>query len=374
MPPVNILIKPASSACNMSCRYCFYKDVAQNREKESEGMLSIEQMENIICAGMEYADQICSFTFQGGEPTLAGLDFYQQAVQLVKKHRKKGVDVRFAMQTNGYAIDARWAEFLHENHFLVGLSLDGTTSQHNANRLDCTGKGTWGSAMRAAKLFDTYRVEYNILCVVTGENARHVGQIYRFYRKNNFRWLQFIPCLEPIGEKWGNASYHLSDVAYGTFLIRLFDLWFDDLKKGEYISIRHFDNWMFLLLGECTEVCSLSGICSIQFVVEADGGVYPCDFYVLDAWRLGTVGEKSFAEMAESATAREFIRRSMRLPAECKTCRWLYLCRNGCHRDRRMGTTGGKTIHCKAHQMFFEARGQQLLQAAHVLMRVRNKT
>lgn len=373
MPMVNILIKPVSSACNMSCRYCFYKDVARNRKTECEGMITIEQIEKIIRAGMEYADKICSFTFQGGEPTLAGLDFFQKVVELAEKHRKKGVDIQFAIQTNGYVIDEQWAGFLHENHFLVGLSLDGTASRHNANRLNCEGKGTWNRVMRTAKLFDQYRVKYNILSVVTGENARHIEQIYRFYRKNNFRWLQFIPCLEPIGEKWGKASYHLSDDSYGRFLIRLFDLWFSDLKKGEYISIRHFDNWMFLLLGECPEVCSLSGRCTIQFVVEADGGVYPCDFYVLDAWRIGTVGEQSFAEIAEGEIARKFIQQSTRLPKECEKCKWMYLCRNGCRRDRAANRNGGKTVYCKAHQMFFEARGLQLKEAVRILMNMRNR-
>lgn len=373
MPMVNILIKPASSACNMSCRYCFYKDVAKNRTKECEGMITVEQMEKVICAGMEYADEVCSFTFQGGEPTLAGLDFFQKVVELAEKHRKKGVDVQFAIQTNGYAINDQWAKFLHENHFLVGLSLDGTASQHNANRLNCEGKGTWNRVMRTAKLFDKYQVEYNVLCVVTGENARYIEHIYRFYRKNNFQWLQFIPCMEPIREKWGNAPYHLSDDAYGKFLIRLFDLWFSDLKKGEYISIRHFDNWMFLLLGECPEECSLSGRCTIQFVVEADGGVYPCDFYVLDDWRLGTVGEQSFTEMAAGETARKFIQQSIELPKECEKCKWRYLCRNGCRRDRGTAINGGKTIHCKAHQMFFEERGQQLKEAVRILMNMRDR-
>lgn len=371
MTAVNILIKPASSACNMSCRYCFYKDVAQNRRKECEGMLTIELMERIICAGMEYADKACSFTFQGGEPTLAGLDFFRRVIELVKKHHKKGVNVQFAIQTNGYAIDEQWAVFLHENHFLVGLSLDGTASLHNTNRKDCAGKGTWSRVMRTAKLFDKYQVEYNILCVVTGETARYIEQTYRFYRKNNFRWLQFIPCLEPIKEEWGNVPYHLSADAYGKFLIRLFDLWFADLKEGEYISIRHFDNWMFLLLGEYPEVCSMSGKCAIQFVIEADGGVYPCDFYVLDHWRLGTVGEQSFAAMAEGETARRFIQQSVNLPEECKKCQWLYLCRNGCRRNRKPEANGEKTIHCKAHQIFFAARGQQLQEAVQILMNMR---
>ena len=121
MPPINILIKPASSACNMACQYCFYKDVAAHREQEFEGMLSIESIEKVIQAGMEYAEHICSFAFQGGEPTLAGLDFYRQVVVLQKQYAKPGVEIRNAIQTNGYTIDEEWDAFFRENHFLVGL-------------------------------------------------------------------------------------------------------------------------------------------------------------------------------------------------------------------------------------------------------------
>ena len=140
MPPINILIKPASSACNMACQYCFYKDVAAHREQEFEGMLSIESIEKVIQAGMEYAEHICSFAFQGGEPTLAGLDFYRQVVVLQKQYAKPGVEIRNAIQTNGYTIDEEWAAFFKKNHFLVGLSLDGPAELHNRNRTDVQGR------------------------------------------------------------------------------------------------------------------------------------------------------------------------------------------------------------------------------------------
>ena len=205
MPAVNVLIKPASSACNMACAYCFYRDVAEHREHAFEGMLSLERMEQVIAAAMEYAEGICSFAFQGGEPTLAGLEFYRSVVELQKKYARPGVRIHNAIQTNGYCIDEAWAAFLAENHFLVGLSLDGPAELHNLNRKDRAGKGTFNRVMHAAKLFDRYHVEYNILCVVTGKNARSIGQIYHFYQKQGFHWLQFIPCLEPLDSQRGGT-------------------------------------------------------------------------------------------------------------------------------------------------------------------------
>lgn len=369
MPPINILIKPASSACNMACKYCFYRDVAEHREQAFEGMLSLQKMERVIRAGMEYADHSCSFAFQGGEPTLAGLDFYRGVVELQKKYARSGVEIHNAIQTNGMLIDEEWAAFLAENRFLVGLSLDGPAELHNLNRLDTVGEGTFNRVMRAARLMEKHGVEFNILCVVTGRNARSVEKIYRFYSRQSFRWLQFIPCLDSLEQQRGEEKYHLSAENYGDFLIRLFDLWYEDLQHGEYISIRHLDNWLSILLGGQPEACSMTGQCAVQFVVEGDGGVYPCDFYVLDEWRMGTVGESSFAEMQRGEVAARFIQASLRVPDKCRRCRWYGLCRNGCRRNRMTLLDGeiDRNCYCEAYQRFFSQREKQLMQAARLL-------
>ena len=375
MPPINILIKPASSACNAACTYCFYHDIAQKRETAFKGMLSPERIEQIIRAGLEHAEHVCSFTFQGGEPTLCGLDFYREVIRLQKKYARPGVEIRNNVQTNGLLIDAEWAEFFHDNTFLVGLSLDGPAELHDANRRDFVGHGTWSRAMGAVRLFRRYGVDFNVLSVVTGRSARAVERIYNFYRKEDFRWLQFIPCMEPLGEHRGGKEYYLSPEAYGTFLIRLFDLWYTDLRGGKYRSIRQFDNWMFMMLGESPEACNMSGTCSIQFVIEGDGGVYPCDFYVLDQWRLGTVGEQSFAELLKSERAKNFVESSKFIPETCRACRWLRLCRNGCRRDRESLPNGvlGQSYYCQAYQAFFEARIGQMEQALRLLLCMRRE-
>lgn len=373
MPPINILIKPASSACNAACAYCFYHDVAQKRKNAFEGMLSLERMEQVIRAGLEQAEHICSFTFQGGEPTLRGLEFYREVVRLQRMYARPSVEIQNNLQTNGLLIDADWAEFFHDNAFLIGLSLDGPAELHDANRFDHTGHGTWSRAMGAARLFRRYGVDFNVLSVVTGRSARAVERIYNFYRRENFRWLQFIPCMEPLGEQRGTKDYYLSPEAYGEFLIRLFDLWYVDLQRGEYRSIRQFDNWMFMMLGQPPEACNMRGTCNIQFVIEGDGGVYPCDFYVLDRWRLGTVGERSLAELQSSERAKRFVEYSCTLPEACRSCQWLQLCRNGCRRDREVlldGTTG-KNYYCQAYQSFFRARTGQMEQALKQLLCMR---
>lgn len=373
MPPVFVLIKPASSACNMACEYCFYRDVSDHREHSFEGMLTLEYMEKVIAAAMEFAEGSCTFGFQGGEPTLAGLDFYRQVIRIQQRLCKPGVQIFNSLQTNGLRIDADWAKFLSENHFLVGLSLDGPADLHDLNRKDKIGAGTAQRVLNTARLFDEYKVEYNILCVVTGKNAREIRNIYRFYRENKFDYLQFIPCLEPMDQVRGKERYHLSVDDYGDFLINIFDLWYEDLKNGHYVSIRHLDNWIGILLGQRPEACSMNGRCSIQFVVEGDGSVYPCDFYVTDEWKLGNVNTDTFAQMLRSTKAQEFIKASIPLPDECRTCPILNLCRNGCRRDRLMNDMNlpGKTYFCKAHLRFFTERRQQILHARSIIIQMR---
>lgn len=372
MPPVNVLIKPASSACNMRCAYCFYRDVSEHREQAFTGMLPPERMEKIICAAVESAEGSCTFAFQGGEPTLAGLDFFRQVVQLEEKHAKPGVTMQNTIQTNGLGITEEWAAFLSQNHFLVGLSLDGPGEIHDRNRVDVQGEGTFAPIMETVKLFDRYGVEYNILCVVTGRNARSIGKIYHFFKKHNFGWLQFIPCMEPLDGERGGTPFHLSPEQYGDFLVRLFDLWYADLCQGTYVSIRHLDNWLGILLGQPPEACNMAGHCSVQFVVEGDGGVYPCDFYATDRWRLGTVGEQSFAVMAQGERAAEFVKASFAVPAECRACPVYALCRNGCRRDRaEKDGVPGKNYYCEAYRRFFWERNRELVRAARIILRMR---
>lgn len=366
MPPVNLLIKPASSACNMDCAYCFYKDVAANREKAFEGMLSLEGLEKLLAAAMEYAEGSCTLAFQGGEPSLAGLDFYKALMSLEEKYKRPGVKLYNTVQTNGYGITEEWAAFFAENRFLLGLSLDGPADIHDRNRRGLDGKGSFNRVLHTARLFDKYKVEYNILSVVTGGNVRSAEKIYNFFKKQGFRWLQFIPCLDPMEKPRGSVGYHLSTEQYSDFLIKIFDLWYRDLLKGEYVSIRHIDNWVTVLLGGRPEACGMSGRCSVQFVVEGDGGVYPCDFYVLDKWRLGTVGRESFREMANNKVAEEFVSASLQSPEPCRECQWYFLCANGCKRDRLPGSDSvqGLNYHCAAYKKFFSQRFRQLQHAA----------
>lgn len=374
MPPLNFLIKPASGNCNIRCRYCFYHDVAENRGVSSYGMMSDETLEALIEKALATADGSCSFGFQGGEPTLAGLDFFRKVVALQKQYNRKGLRISNAIQTNGMVLDAEWAAFLAENHFLVGLSLDGTKEIHDANRLDPAGKGTFNRVLRTAQLLTAKKVEFNILTVVTRQSARHIDRIYGFFRRSGLNWLQFIPCLDPLGEERGSNPYSLTPEAYAKFLKTLFDLWYRDVKAGNFIYIRYFENLVGMAMGYPPESCGLSGRCVIQNVVEADGSVYPCDFYALDEWKLGNIRTDSIPGMMKSPAAQKFLAAPLDIPEKCRSCRHYAICRGGCRRDREpmRGDTLPLNYFCPAYEEFFDYAMPRLQELAYDAARRRS--
>lgn len=362
---MNVLIKPASGACNMRCRYCFYNDEMANRETGVLGMMTPETLEVVVRRMLEASELECTFMFQGGEPTLAGLDFYRELERLVERCNTRRLRVGYAIQTNGFAINEEWAQLFARMHFLVGLSLDGDRALHDANRRTPTGHGTFDAVLRAAELFRRYGVEFNILTVVTGATARSALRLHNFFRSHGLEYQQYIPCLDPLCTA-GESQPALTAEQYGTFLCRSFDAWYAELERGNYIYNRSFENWMAITLGMRPENCGMAGVCSPQYVIEADGGVYPCDFYVLDEYRLGSILTDSFEALDARRRELGFIERSAELHPDCRSCRYLALCRGGCYRERVEVAPGEppKNRFCAAYMRFFPYAGERLARAA----------
>jgi uncharacterized protein len=370
MPPISLLIKPASGNCNLRCKYCFYHDIAEKRSIENYGMMDIGLLEDLVKKALEYAEQTCVFAFQGGEPTLIGLNFYKKLIEVQKKYNKRKIQINNALQTNGHIINEQWAKFLAENKFLVGISLDGPKDIHDANRIDAKARGTFNNVMNAIELFNKYKVEYNILSVVNGYVARHASKVYNFFKKNNFKYLQFIPCLDALNEQHGSSEFSLKPERFTYFLKSLFDLWYEDIMKGNKVSIRYFDNIAGMYRGYRPEACGMLGRCQCQFVVEANGGVYPCDFYVIDEWLMGNIKEKGFEELKNSDTSRKFVEQSLPVDPICRACKWFNLCRGGCRRDREpfVHEKAGLNYYCKSYQEFFIYSGTRFQQIAAMFM------
>lgn len=355
MPPLSVLIKPASGSCDLRCRYCFYEDETQNRSTANYGMMREETLEQIIKKILAYADGSCTIGFQGGEPTLRGLDFFERLIRLEKRHNLKKVTINHAIQTNGMHLDERWAAFFKRNHFLVGLSMDGNPDVHDSLRVDAHGSGTHSRVMQAVELLNKYHVDFNILCVVTRLNASKVEDIYRFFMSNNLVYQQYIACLDPLGAPRGSQPYSLLPEDYGTFLTRLFDLWYEDRSAGKFVYNRYFENLAALMLGYPPEQCGM-GRCAPQLVIEADGSVYPCDFYMLDDYRLGNLNTDSVHDIAEVWNRSAFAQESTKGLEQCRKCQWAMLCRGGCRRDRQETELHNisHNYFCPAYKKFFE--------------------
>ncbi|MBR3929155.1 MAG: anaerobic sulfatase maturase [Clostridia bacterium] len=365
LPPISLLIKPASGACQYRCKYCFYADVMNNRSVPNYGSMTFETLESLVKRAMLYAEGSVAFAFQGGEPTLAGLDFYRELIRLEKKHNR-GLQVFNSIQTNGGLIDDEWAEFLAENRFLVGLSLDGCKNLHDQYRKDAQGNGTYDRTLETAERFQRHGAEFNILCVVNDDVASHPTETYEAIRR--FKYLQFIPCIDDFDLK--ERLFSPSPENYGRFLIETFRLYLRDIQNGEYVSVRAFDNYVQMLKGRRPESCSMTGRCTCYFVIEGNGDVYPCDFYVLDKWKLGNIAFDDFRTMLKSKKAQEFVSTSVYMHPDCRVCRHYSLCRGGCRRDREPFdemNRPGKSRYCESYRMFFEACGEDLRNLARLI-------
>lgn len=345
MKTVSALIKPASSLCNLRCRYCFYCDVAAHRKTESYGIMTEEVAHAVVDRLLEAteAGDTVLFSFQGGEPTLAGVDFFRRFTAYAEEKNDGKQHLTYAIQTNGIALDEEFCALLARYHFLVGLSLDGDEATHNYNRVDASGRGTHKQIMNAVRLLRKYKVEFNILSVVTETMARHPQAVFKFYMKNDLNFLQFIPCLQPLEESGQGATasapqsaeaYTLHARTYADFLIRTFRLWKEELLRGRQVSIRLFDNIIGMYLGMPPEQCGVFGRCQNQLVIEGDGSVYPCDFYVLDEFICGNVLTDSVEELLCGERARRFLEMDPPKNPRCPTCRFLPMCGGTCKRYR----------------------------------------
>lgn len=351
--PLSIMVKPASSACNLRCEYCFYTAVAKKREVFDKGMLSLETSEKMISSAFECSKDFVGFVFQGGEPLIRGIDFYREFVSLVKKYNTSGAEVSFAVQTNGTLLNDEWCEFFRENNFLVGVSLDGNEEQ-NKYRVYPDGSASFGDIMGGIELLKKHNVQFNVLSVLTKNLANTFRDSYKFFKSMGLSYLQYIPCLRDFDSD--DDVYVMNNEDYLNYLNSAFRMYYNARLRGTPFSIRQFDNYVLLAHGSCPEQCGMKGGCSEQFVVEGDGSVYPCDFYCNDEQCLGNINDTSFAEMRKSKKALDFISSSFEKKDECIKCKYYYLCRGGgCKRNN------ASFNYCETYKKFFSQNEGKIL-------------
>lgn len=329
----SFMIKPASSLCNMRCKYCFYHDIAGLREVRSYGVMEYNLIDGFLSRIHDELSDYDSLNiaFQGGEPSLAGLEWFRHFVKEIDKWTKK-IKVSYAFQTNGLLMDESWAEFFRDHHFLLGISFDMLKDIHDDIRTDNEHKGTYQRVRNTMNLFDQYGVEYNVLCTLTNTLARYPKKVYAKIREYNIRYIQFTPCLDELDSE-KRTVFAITPERFATFYKEVFDLWYHDFMKGDYYSIKLFDDLVNLLaFGELT-ACGMMGRCQPQLVTEANGDVFPCDFYCLDEYKIGNIASMSLEELYQ-ASASHFSKKPKPLPSHCDKCVYRSMCYGNCIRMR----------------------------------------
>jgi len=331
--PFVVMAKPVGPVCNLECSYCYYLDTTHyytrpHRFQMSEALLETYVREYIAAS----PGPVVLFVWHGGEPTLAGLDFYRHAVELQKRYLPEGWSCWNNLQTNGVLLDDEWCSFLGDAHFDVGLSIDGTRWLHDAYRKDRSGRGTYERAVAAIRGLQAHGVQPDLLCAVTSDVAKEPISVYRALRSFNTGWVQFIPIVRRRADGQVTAD-SVSGEAYGRFLCAVFDEWLHhDLGK---LDVQFFAEMQLVWSGGKATVCQMAPTCGRVLIVEHDGGVYACDHFVTPEHRIGDIGIRSLNEIVDSPAQRRFgDDKRDRLPAQCRSCSWLAVCNGGCPKDR----------------------------------------
>jgi uncharacterized protein len=346
--PFHLMAKPVSYQCNIACDYCFYLEKEQGTLKPRKASRHMDDatLEAYVRQYIEAnpAPEV-EFTWQGGEPTLAGIDFYEKALQLQHKYAGKK-RISNSIQTNGVLIDEAWAKFLAKHHFLVGLSIDGPAWLHDRYRKNRNQRSVFDKVIQAMSLLRKHRVEVNVLTVVNNVTAEHPEEIYEYLtRELGADFLQFIPAVEQrsVDEKYGELLYpqslagsvtewSVSGEQWGKFMKGVFDQWVRRDVGRVYVQL--FDSSLAAWLGEKPSLCVMQASCGAGLVVEQNGDVYSCDHYVYPEHRLGNLRRDNLAKMAGSKQQKKFGMAKTELTAQCMQCEWRFACHGGCPKHR----------------------------------------
>ncbi|MGI6200264.1 MAG: radical SAM protein [Christensenellales bacterium] len=353
MPINSLLVKPAGPDCNLACRYCFYYDKAALFDVGAH-RIDRRVMREVIAQYLAMADQ-ASIAFQGGEPTLMGADFFAEVADAVAALKRPGQQVNLSIQTNGILLDDDFCRTLRRGGYLVGLSLDGPEDLHDFNRLTRGRAGTHGQVVDTLKRLQDHQVPFNTLTVLTDCSAGRAAELVDYFLGLGSFYMQFIPCVEP-AEGGGLEPYSLRPEQYGPFLEQLLAAWWPEGADGPRCYVRFMDELLISLMQYTAASCQLSPRCASNLVIEHDGSVYPCDFFVGEDTRLGRVPQQTLAELVENPVHRAFLARKPQLDPACAACRWRSFCWGDCLKYRLddQGRDGGRAWFCESYRYFFE--------------------
>ena len=382
--PFHVMAKPIGPRCNIDCSYCYYLEKEGLYPGEKKFRMSEDVLEahvrGVIEAGTAAGLREIQFAWQGGEPTVLGLAFFERVVEMQAAYRPDGVTIENALQTNGILLDDAWGAFFRRHGFLIGLSVDGPKPIHDRYRRDRAGRGTFDAVMAGLDVLKRHAVAFNLLTTIHRANAGKGKELYRFLRGLGTPHLQFIPIVERNAQAGGLAkapqvdadpgnsvtSWSVSPKAYGRFLCDVFDIWYrQDLGK---VFVQFFENQVGLWRGYPASLCIFAETCGNALALEHNGDVYACDHYVYPEYRLGNLTETPLVELGNSADVRAFgDHKRDGLTGQCQRCRYRFACNGGCPKHRILTSKDGEPGHnyfCESYTMFFRHAGERLRRLA----------
>ena len=362
----SLLIKPASYRCNLRCRYCFYLEKSAIYSKGVPSMTD-ETLERMVSSFMAIPMQQHSFGWQGGEPTIMGLDFFKRVTELQKRFGISGKVVSNGLQTNGTLLDDEWCAHLAEYKFLVGVSLDGPKDIHDANRITVGDEGTYDLVINGLNALERHGVEHNVLTLVTSANMDKPLEVYNHLKELGLNFHQYIECVE-FDEKGALTPFSVTPDKWGEFLCSIFDEWYK--RDTRTISVRLFDSILTMMVEHHANVCAMSQDCRQYFLVEHNGDVYPCDFFMLPEWRLGNINNGEWADFTKSDLYAKFGERKRQWNAKCADCEFLRFCAGCCPKNRPGHGVDPAALSalCEGWKIFFEHTLERFkLLASHIV-------
>lgn len=314
---ISVMWKTVSEACNLACNYCYYSRCGGRPGRIQR--IDDDVLEKFIKEYMALSNGVASFTWQGGEPMLAGLDFFKKVVELQAKYAPRNTMITNAIQTNGTLITEKWARFFKEYNFLVGVSIDGPRKINDKRRVTAAKTGSFQRIMKGIENLRKYQVDFNILTVVHEDNVHRPRELMEFYEREGFRFVQFIPGMDfRAQEAYKEPQYLITPKEYGDFLCEVFDIWYNDGYPK--MSIRFFDTMLNVYLNRQADLCIHRKYCANTIVLEQNGDAYPCDFYIQDDYKLGNVGTDRLEDLLNSEIYRKFRQLKPTIPEKCKGC------------------------------------------------------
>ena len=353
----SLLIKPASADCNLACTYCFYLPKAGLYPESSRHRMSDGTLKRMISTYLATDQDTYSFGWQGGEPTLMGVEFFQRVVELQTRYGRPGSIVANGLQTNATMITDELARLLAEYRFLLGVSLDGPEEIHNTYRKNRKGTGSYDRVIEGIELLNKHQVELNILVAVNAANVGMARRIYSFLLGMGIRYHQYIPIVE-FDEQGRPLPYSIDGQQWGAFLKELFEVWYPDAGR---VSVRLFDALLTYLVEGSRILCTMGRDCRQYFLVEHNGDVYPCDFFAAPELRLGNLLETDWSDLLESPRYEAFGRQKSQWNEACESCPFLELCMGDCLKHRfyaapsARSDPGSLSWLCSGWKIFYES-------------------